>query len=325
MNEIVNGQSPSRMEWIDSAKAIGMVLVYIGHCGIPGLNQYIYLFHMPLFFIISGFLWNVEKNRDMEFKTFAQKKFKAYIIPYFKIAVICFTIYGLGLNLIRLGGLTEEYWTQLEKFVFGIVIYSRGTVEWLPQCSPIWFLTCLFVAEIIYYFLLRLKFPVAGVIVAGLLGYIFSGWVKLPWNIDSALSAVVLLYIGTQARRFWHLLTDWRTISLVSAIAIVTVLTNETQVDFDGNNYSNMLAMYVKSTIISITLLTLIYKWGGWKWLATFGRETIVLLGYNYILNTLASEICHDNPYLMPFVVIPLGAMLALLARKYGRVRKIIV
>lgn len=256
MNEIVNGQSPSRMEWIDSAKAIGMVLVYIGHCGIPGLNQYIYLFHMPLFFIISGFLWNVEKNRDMEFKTFAQKKFKAYIIPYFKIAVICFTIYGLGLNLIRLGGLTEEYWTQLEKFVFGIVIYSRGTVEWLPQCSPIWFLTCLFVAEIIYYFLLRLKFPVAGVIVAGLLGYIFSGWVKLPWNIDSALSAVVLLYIGTQARRFWHLLTDWRTISLVSAIAIVTVLTNETQVDFDGNNYSNMLAMYVKSTIISTPLLT---------------------------------------------------------------------
>ena len=313
------------MEWLDSAKATGMILVYIGHCGIPDLNLYIYLFHMPLFFIISGFLWNVDKNRDMEFKTFARKKFKAYIIPYFKIAVICFVAYGIGLNLIRLGGLAEEYWIQLAKYIFGIVIYSRGTVEWLPQCSPIWFLTCLFVAEIIYYFLLKLKFPVAGVIVAGLLGYIFSGWVKLPWNIDSALSAVVLLYIGTQARRFWHLLTDWRTISLVSAIAIVTVLTNETQVDFDGNNYSNMLAMYVKSTIISISLLTLIYKWGGWKWLATFGRETIVLLGYNYILNTLASEICHDNPYLMPFVVIPLGAMLALLARKYGRVRKIIV
>ena len=71
-----------RMDWLDCVKAIGMILVYIGHCHIPGVNKYIYLFHMPLFFIISGYLWNIEKNKSMNFKTFFQKKFKSYIIPY---------------------------------------------------------------------------------------------------------------------------------------------------------------------------------------------------------------------------------------------------
>lgn len=56
-----------------------------------------------------------------------------------------------------------------------------------------------------------------------------------------------------------------------------------------------------------------------------YGRETIVLLGYNYMLNTLASQICNDNHYLMPFVVIPLGAMLVQVTRRHGMIRKIIV
>ena len=53
-----------RIEYLDIAKGIGMILVYIGHCRIPGDNplfQWIYSFHMPLFFFISGLLF---KRRD---------------------------------------------------------------------------------------------------------------------------------------------------------------------------------------------------------------------------------------------------------------------
>ena len=325
MNEKMNEQTSTRMEWLDSAKAIGMVLVYIGHCNIPGLNMYIYLFHMPLFFIISGFVWNIEKNRNMDFKSFAKKKFKAYIIPYFKIATVCFILYGMCLNLFRLGWFTDEYWTQLCKYIWGIAVYSRGTVEWLPQCSPIWFLTCLFVAETIYYWVMRFRYPVIGVLIAGLLGFVFSGWIKLPWNIDNALSAIVLLYIGMLLRKYWHLMTVWKVIIPMFIVSVFILYTNETKVDFDGNHYSNMLAMYTKSTIISFALLTLISKWGGWKWLSLFGKETIVLFGYNYMLNVIAFTVCNDNNNLVPFVVIPLGAALVLFVRKYNQIKRIIV
>lgn len=63
-----------RMQWLDTAKAFGILLVYIGHCNIPGWNGYIYLFHMPFFFIISGFLWNKEKNISLSFKEYFKKK-----------------------------------------------------------------------------------------------------------------------------------------------------------------------------------------------------------------------------------------------------------
>lgn len=253
----------TRMEWLDSVKAIGMILVYIGHCNISGWNLYIYLFHMPLFFIISGFLWNAEKNRSMKFKDFARKKFKAYIIPYFKVATTCFLLWGVFLNIFRYGGFTDEYWTQLTKYLFGIVVYSRGTVEWLPQCSPIWFLTCLFVAEMVYYWVMKFKYPVIGVLLSGLLGFVFSGWIKLPWNVDNALSAVVLLYIGMHIRRQWSRCSDWKVIVPCVLMAVFLLYTNETKVDFDGNRFSNMFAMYAKSSIISLALLTIIYKWGG--------------------------------------------------------------
>lgn len=109
---------------------------------------------------------------------------------------------------------------------------------------------------------MKLRYPVVGVLIAGLLGFIFSGWIKLPWNIDNALSAIVLLYIGMLLRKYWHLMAVWKVIIPMLFIAAFILCTNETKVNFDGNIYSNMLAMYVKSTIISFVLLTIICKWG---------------------------------------------------------------
>ena len=88
-------KSNQRIEWIDALKGIGIILVLIGHCNIENINQYIYLFHMPLFFMISGFCWNVEKNRSILFSDFIKKKFKAYVVPYLKVSAICFIIFDI--------------------------------------------------------------------------------------------------------------------------------------------------------------------------------------------------------------------------------------
>ena len=59
-----------RLDWLDMAKGIGMILVVYGHSYGPS-NYYVYLFHMPLFFILSGFLF----NREQRFGTYFYKKF----------------------------------------------------------------------------------------------------------------------------------------------------------------------------------------------------------------------------------------------------------
>lgn len=56
---MVNDKTSNRIDWIDRAKYLGILLVLLGHTDCPeAMKQSIYMFHMPLFFIISGYLWN---------------------------------------------------------------------------------------------------------------------------------------------------------------------------------------------------------------------------------------------------------------------------
>ena len=55
-------------DWVQIAKGLGIILVVSGHfCPKTSpeywqsLNKIIYLFHMPLFFLLSGFLFRYEK------------------------------------------------------------------------------------------------------------------------------------------------------------------------------------------------------------------------------------------------------------------------
>lgn len=61
-----------RKYWIDYLKAVAIYLVILGH--LPDelhIKWAIYLFHMPLFFIISGFLYKPRKAKDEIKKLFS--------------------------------------------------------------------------------------------------------------------------------------------------------------------------------------------------------------------------------------------------------------
>lgn len=67
-----------RQDWIDVAKGLGMVLVVLGHMSIPkGLEQFIYSFHVPLFFFVSGFL-----HRDNFSGQWCLRKLDALLLGY---------------------------------------------------------------------------------------------------------------------------------------------------------------------------------------------------------------------------------------------------
>ena len=59
-----------RIEWIDMAKGIGIILVIMGHISFrpESLNVWLCSFHMPLFFFLSGLTYNSTKYS--EFKLF---------------------------------------------------------------------------------------------------------------------------------------------------------------------------------------------------------------------------------------------------------------
>ncbi|MBR1890624.1 MAG: acyltransferase family protein [Clostridia bacterium] len=85
----------SRILWIDVAKAIGAILVVLGHlwyvCSVPELNQAIYSFHVVLFFVLSGFL--IKRKPGEDFWSFFKNKFIRLIIPTVFYIAITLPIY----------------------------------------------------------------------------------------------------------------------------------------------------------------------------------------------------------------------------------------
>lgn len=78
----------NRINWVDYYKAFSIFLIVLGHAILNNeqLVQFLFLFHVPLFFFISGYL---EKTEKCNAKQYLKKIGYALIIPYFLWNVIC--------------------------------------------------------------------------------------------------------------------------------------------------------------------------------------------------------------------------------------------
>lgn len=113
-----------RQAWIDVLKGVGMILVVIGHTSEKNvLNDWVYTFHMPLFFALSGYLW--EQKSGIDFKSFLFKRVRSILWP--------FVLFRFLLVL---------YWLVVESHFRSL------------DLGPIWFLIVLFIAEIAAFLLL---------------------------------------------------------------------------------------------------------------------------------------------------------------------------
>ena len=117
----------ARLDYIDIAKGIGMILVYIGHCKIQGsspLFQWIYSFHMPLFFYLSGLLFKRKK-----FRVVIANKVFSLIIPYVLFSIINYFLYNIA--------------RTCDVSLVGVLLYGWGL-------NPMWFIPVLFVIELLH-------------------------------------------------------------------------------------------------------------------------------------------------------------------------------
>lgn len=83
---------------ISIAKGIGIILMLIGHAGCPGqLGSFIYIFHMPLFFFLSGYCF---KERHLNnFKDFAIKRIKGIYLPFIKYSLLFLLLHNVFYHL----------------------------------------------------------------------------------------------------------------------------------------------------------------------------------------------------------------------------------
>lgn len=88
---------PKNIGWVYIAKGIGIILVVTGHFTPESSPEYwqhvrkiIYTFHMPLFFLLSGYLFYLTKKAY--YLTHIKNKIERLVVPFFSIAFLFFFI-----------------------------------------------------------------------------------------------------------------------------------------------------------------------------------------------------------------------------------------
>lgn len=123
-----------RIGWVDAAKAMGIFFVFWGHTLYSGseaaciINKAIYSFHMPMFFILSGY---VLKPDSKSFNEYQNNKFKRIFLPALIVYLLTLPLFFYSL----------DYSTASVYSVIVQIFYIAGSCAYN---DPIWFFFCMF-------------------------------------------------------------------------------------------------------------------------------------------------------------------------------------
>ena len=283
-----------RMSQIDAVRGIGIILVIL----VPQLiHDAIYGFHMPLFFVVSGFLYNEARYGAYTLKAYVKKKAKDYLIPYYLFAFV-----NLGLliawNELLLGNSMPL--SQVLHYIGGI-LYCYSDMMHMPNCTPIWFLMSLFFTSILFRWILQRLRDRAwiGFTISMLMGFLMSHFTdeRIPLKIDTAFMAAFFMYVG-----FWMRKKEILNAPLWTSMVGLIGLTFGSQnlVGMNENNYGNLLVFLPASlcTIYSIMRICCCRFFCRNTIIQLLGKHSLLIVGFNYFLRDLAVEVY----YLIPVV-----------------------
>lgn len=185
----------SRNKHIDVMRGIGIILVVLGHT--YHNSGMLYLFHMPLFFMLSGSVLNYTRH-----KYSIGRRFKGIMVPYFVFSILCFIYWAFVESNFRpihdealFGGYLGTFNIKVQQFIN--IFLAENSTNAYTYNIVMWFLPCLFVADLIYAKIKKAK-GLWGIIMAFIALYYL--WVsKLPcliWSLNIAVLVVPFVYIG---------------------------------------------------------------------------------------------------------------------------------
>ena len=146
----------------DIAKGICIIMVVMGHTW-PHYRNWIYLFHMPYFLMVSGYFFSFNPHKVSELKEYWIKKVKALYAPYILTngLFIIFTDFLIKINIYTNNVAFLEHtneWPYQQVLCSFLTIKSTvikllKTLLLLGETqlgSPLWFLAELFLAVLVH-------------------------------------------------------------------------------------------------------------------------------------------------------------------------------
>lgn len=236
-----------RLYWIDNLKFVAIFLVVVGHLPMQQeARNFIYQFHMPLFFIISGYLY---KSRPL--KEEVKIDYKRLLIPY------------LGFSLIGVCWCTITKHYNIIKLIVGLCVGENyDTSWWYIPCQPMWFIIALIWIRLASSLNSMIVWLSDFILVICLSMILPNDGNNMLFSIDSALLAMPFFGFGYFLKKE-NLILKSKTlptsIVFLSSCAIIFLLTKSGNHTDISNGYygNNIFVFYINNFVFGCSIMSL--------------------------------------------------------------------
>lgn len=285
--------------WIDYAKVIGILLMIAGHIWTVSapIRQFIYTFHMPLFFVIAGFLYTRMSLCDR-----LKKDWRSLLQPYLIINFICLVIrLGAGIITEPDYDIPEHLWKMLCAVFIG---ESMKSAAFEPVCGPSWFILSIFVVHILmcmkpegrrsgtFFCILASVMAIVIIVLLNRAGVSPEG----VWS--QSIMALPFFCFGTALRKRYQEHSTPVLVAFMVICAAATAAVNHFNgpVDLNTINYGNNVLLYfagsLTGTLMIFAMSRILGTLGNCRFVRTMASGTIVIVGFHRFGIVVADHLC---------------------------------
>lgn len=274
-----------RLGYIDLIKGFGILIVVLGHAMIPR-SPWIYSFHVPLFFFISGYMY-----KDKPLTDNITSKLKKIYFPFVIFNVITWLFFSV-IAIMKHIAFDKSSYLNLYRTIIGFDIS-------VPQNGPLWFLLCLFSVSVIYIFISLLKseyLKFSFVVAVSAFGYFISQeYSNLPFKIETAMMMIPYFYFGNLSKKynFADKMNKRSLILIFNGTLILSLfhfILNSYNLQISGierisvleNRFGNIFLFYSASLCAILYISALAEKIDSVRIINYFGKNSLIILCVHY-------------------------------------------
>lgn len=261
-----------RLDWVDVAKGITILLMVAGHTSIPEtISKYIWSFHMPFFFFVSGVFYSEKKYKT--FSSLFKRRLFTLLVPYVFFSVV-----------VMLGYQGTVYWNPKELYL-----------GW--NGYALWFIPVLFMSEMLLYpFAKYIEKPIIKITIIILMLCLSKLLalldIYLPFKIEAVPLASSFLFMGYILKDFSkkYLFPIWLIlIAFLVSVALSQILPKtdvaQNEIGWVIPNYINAIVgiffvMQLSRLLLSYSINKFVNQFLLWS-----GKNTLFILAFSQLFN----------------------------------------
>ena len=276
-----------RDDYIDYLKGILIFLVVLGHCYVIKSSEMwlAYRFHMPLFFMISGYLFNNKRS----FKDFTIQKIKTIIVPYVIFFLISLFITELFMDKIT-----------LKQALIAFLLNGKHLID--VTNWAIWYLPTFFIVSLVFYPISKIKDKKILFIIMAITGLLTVPTYKyligifpdecIPLSIQVLPAGICYMTLGYLYKDYKELINKkvpYKKQVIIAVILFIlgffiSICTTKSEI-IKLSTYR-----YLATSVLLIPLIILITKDNHNKIIVYLGKNSLIILGLHLWMRDLSKR-----------------------------------